>query len=70
MLRKLLIGVLALVLLAPAAGYALPGDLDPSFDGDGKKTFGYTGQRRAEAVLVQPDGKLVLGGHGGGNVAS
>ena len=61
--------VLALVLLAPAAGYALPGDLDPSFDGDGKKTFGYTGSDSAEAVLVQPDGKLVLGGHGGGNVA-
>jgi uncharacterized delta-60 repeat protein len=68
--RTLCLRALLLVLLAPApAAYALPGDLDRSFDGDGMKTFGYTGTDSAEAVLVQPDGRLVLSGHGGGNVA-
>jgi uncharacterized delta-60 repeat protein len=62
--------VLMAVLLAALSGHALaaPGDLDPSFDGDGKKTFGDTGTDSAEAVLVQPDRKLVLSGQGGGNV--
>jgi len=66
--RTLLVLVL-LLLTAASPASALPGDLDASFDGDGIKTFGYTGTDSAEAVLVQPDGKLVLSGHGGGNVA-
>jgi uncharacterized delta-60 repeat protein len=41
------------------------GSLDPSFDGDGRKTFGYAGDDGARAVLVQSDGKLVVAGYGG-----
>ena len=42
--------VLAVALFAAAAGVAgaAPGDLDPSFDGDGKKTFGYAGDDYAQ----------------------
>jgi uncharacterized delta-60 repeat protein len=60
--------LLALLVLAPAsAAVALPGDLDPSFDLDGKKTFGSGGGDSADAVLVQPDGKLVVAGTGSPN---
>jgi uncharacterized delta-60 repeat protein len=41
--------------LAPTAS-ARPGDLDPSFAGQGK----FTGGSLTEAVAVQPDGKVVL----------
>ncbi len=37
--------------------------LDETFDGDGKKTFGYGGDDAARAVLAQADGKLVLAGY-------
>jgi uncharacterized delta-60 repeat protein len=72
MLRKLLIGVLAAGLLAPAApASALPGDLDPGFDGDGKKTIDSGGVDddvdEAWAALVQPDGKIAIAGDGGAN---
>jgi uncharacterized delta-60 repeat protein len=59
--------VVALAASAGAAG-AAPGDLDPSFDGDGKTTFGYGGSDAARAVVVQPDGKIVLVGTGDANV--
>jgi uncharacterized delta-60 repeat protein len=56
--------VLALLLLAPTpAAFALPADLDPSFDGDGKKVLANVGLDYAEAVLVQPDGKIVVAGY-------
>ncbi|MFL5870223.1 MAG: hypothetical protein ACJ75R_04025, partial [Solirubrobacterales bacterium] len=48
---------IALVALVPSA-WASPGDLDPSFGGQGKISRGYS----AVSVAVQPDGKtLVLG---------
>jgi uncharacterized delta-60 repeat protein len=59
--------VVALAASAGVAG-AAPGDLDPSFDGDGKTTFGYGGSDAARAVVVQPDGKIVLVGTGDANV--
>jgi hypothetical protein len=45
-----------------AAAAAAPGDLDASYDGDGKETINYDGPDRADAVLVQPDGKIVIAG--------
>ena len=61
--------LLLALLLAPAApAVALPGDLDPGFDGEGKKTFGYGGYDSAEDALVRPDGKIVLAGFGNANV--
>ena len=48
-------------IFAAAALLAAPGDLDPTFDGDGLRTVGGDA---AQAVLVQPDGKLVLAGYG------
>ena len=39
------------------------GSRDTTFDGDGKKWFGSPGGDVARAVLVQPDGKLLLAGY-------
>ena len=43
---------------------AAPGDLDTSFDGNGKKTINFGGTDAANAVLVQPDGRIVVAGDG------
>jgi uncharacterized delta-60 repeat protein len=59
-----LVLVAALMLVLCGLARADAGDLDPTFDGDGKKTLGYGGTDVAEAVLVQPDGKIVVAGHG------
>jgi uncharacterized delta-60 repeat protein len=61
--------VAVLLMVLPGLARAAPGDLDPSFDGDGMSTFGGLSSDVANAVLVQPDGKLVLAGYGGGNFA-
>lgn len=45
---------------------ANPGDLDTSFSGDGKRAIDFGGTDAANAVLVQPDGKIVLAGRGAG----
>jgi len=52
---------------------AAPGDLDPTFDGDGKVTtqvstnaFGFD---QAKAVFVQPDGKIIAVGDADGRIA-
>jgi uncharacterized delta-60 repeat protein len=65
----------ALVCLGPVAApaSAAPGDLDPSFDGDGKV---FTNAEptapadRAQGVALQPDGKIVAVGQSIGNVRS
>ncbi len=41
----------------PIAAYAGPGDLDPTFSGDGLLT---DGEGRASDVAIQPDGKIVV----------
>jgi uncharacterized delta-60 repeat protein len=41
------------------------GALDTSFSGDGKKTFSWGAISAASAVLVQPNGKLLLAGFSG-----
>lgn len=43
---------------------AAPGDLDPSFDGNGKKTINFGGIDSANAVLVQSNGRIVVAGDG------
>ena len=44
---------------------AAPGDLDTSFDGDGKRAINFGGTDSARAVLVQPNGRIVVAGDGG-----
>ncbi len=53
------------IALTTAAVAQQPGDLDPTFSGDGKLTDGISvGQsERAYSVAVQPDGKIVAGGY-------
>ena len=50
--------------LSTAVAVAAPGDLDTSFDGDGKQTVEHGGSDQATDVLVQPDGKIFLAGQG------
>jgi uncharacterized delta-60 repeat protein len=42
-----------------------PGDVDTSFAGNGKKAISFGGTDAAQAVLVQPDGRILLAGGGG-----
>jgi uncharacterized delta-60 repeat protein len=44
---------------------ASPGDLDTSFAGNGKKAINFGGTDTAQAVLVQPNGRILLAGSGG-----
>ena len=62
-LRFVPLAVLVL-LTGVAAALAAPGDLDPSFDGDGMVTLDFGGSDGAEDVLIQPDGKIVAAGDG------
>jgi uncharacterized delta-60 repeat protein len=58
-----LVALLLATLAVPAAG--APGDLDPSFDGDGVRTVDWGNQGdQGRDVLVQPDGKIVVVGVG------
>src|SRR5215208_3932336 len=62
-----LIAVVAAALLLPPGALAAAGSLDPMFSGDGRQTtvFG-PGNSRAEAVAIQPDGKIVAVGTAAG----
>jgi len=60
------------LLVICSAGHAAPGDLDPTFGGGGTVTTPYlmytgrstyTDARVYAGVLVQPDGKILLGGY-------
>jgi uncharacterized delta-60 repeat protein len=42
-----------------------PGDLDTTFGAGGKKTITFGGEDDANAVLVQPNGRIVVAGGGG-----
>ena len=44
---------------------ASPGELDTSFAGDGKRAIDFGGTDAARAVLVQPNGRIVVAGGGG-----
>jgi uncharacterized delta-60 repeat protein len=62
--------LVGLTLLAMPAGVALgaAGDLDPSFDGDGKRTIDYGANDVAYALALRPDGRILVAGSG--NVAT
>ncbi len=53
---------MALVLAVPGVALAAPGDLDPSFDTDGRVTTDFGGFDTAQAVAVQADGKIITAG--------
>ena len=53
--------VLGSVILS-AVAQAAPGDLDPTFSGDGEQTTDFGGSSEAKAMVVQPDGKVVVVG--------
>ena len=58
-----LAGAAAAVLLFTAIAAGKPGDLDPSFDGDGKTMTDFSGQSNpGYAVAAQGDGKIVVVG--------
>lgn len=61
-----LVLVLSLVLGLPAAAHAAGGDLDPSFDGDGRvlTDFG-AGEDEARDAVVDDAGRIVVAGSGG-----
>jgi len=68
-LRRLLLSVVAMITLllvaAPDRLAAAPGDLDPSFDFDGKQTIGGLTGIAGAKLLEQPDGKIVVIGRAG-----
>ncbi|MFD3942545.1 calcium-binding protein [Streptomyces sp. NPDC058579] len=50
---------LALVVSLPGAATAAPGDLDPTFSGDGKVISDLAAVENNRDVVIQPDGKIV-----------
>ncbi|MFF8606453.1 calcium-binding protein [Streptomyces sp. NPDC015346] len=61
---------LALVLSLPGVAAAAPGDLDPTFGGDGRVTTDVGGYSAVDGMAVQPDGKIVTIGYGYSNETS
>jgi uncharacterized delta-60 repeat protein len=57
---RTIIATLIALALAPATALAAPGDLDPSFDGDGKRELPFYAEPKA--VFTQPDGKILVAG--------
>ncbi|MFD8043601.1 calcium-binding protein [Streptomyces chartreusis] len=53
---------LALVLTVPGVALAAPGDLDPTFDGDGRVVTDFGGYDESRGMALQPDGKIVTVG--------
>jgi uncharacterized delta-60 repeat protein len=69
MRRTVLIAAIASVVVVSSAlpAHAAPGDLDPSFDTDGKVTTDFgSAVDEGEGVAVQPNGKIVVAGLKGG----
>src|SRR5919106_25221 len=53
-------GAVLMAIASPTA--AAPGDLDPTFDGDGKVTTDFIFNDAARGVAIQADGKIVAAG--------
>ena len=64
-----MLAVLGAGLLASAPAQAAPGDLDPTFSGDGKVVTDFGGSDNGAGVAVQPDGKIVVVGTAARDVA-
>ena len=63
--RRIAAMAIALAVLLAGAGAASAAlVLDPTFDADGKQTFDFGGTDFAQAVAVQPNGKIVVVGRG------
>jgi uncharacterized delta-60 repeat protein len=65
---RILVAFAALAFVAsPSAAWAAPGDPDSSFSGDGFATVDFPGGQvdQAETILVQTNGRIVLGGESG-----
>jgi uncharacterized delta-60 repeat protein len=58
MIRAITALTLATLALSSGVALAAAGDLDPTFDGDGKRVLPFYGYPKE--VLVQPDGKIVV----------
>ena len=66
--RRTAVRTLCAALLAVATGQvtqAAPGDLDPSFDADGRVLSDLSHSENVLALVAQPDGKLVAAGFSG-----
>jgi uncharacterized delta-60 repeat protein len=51
------------------ARYQTNGSLDPTFSGDGKQTTDFGAAEGANAIALQPDGKIVVAGYSGSSFA-
>lgn len=69
---KKILHFIVLVIFAPLS-FAQPGNLDTTFDGDGKKVISFAVPNDyGEFVLIQPDSKILVGGRSsltGGNLS-
>src|SRR5438105_496196 len=61
--------IVMLVIWLPSAANAMAGDLDPSFGTGGGAVLDLGAADRANAEVVQPDGKIVLAGTSGADFA-
>jgi uncharacterized delta-60 repeat protein len=61
-MRVAFLAVLLTVLVVAPRALAAAGDLDPSFGTGGKTVFGVGERQQANAVALQPDGKIVVAG--------
>lgn len=72
-IRRTFVLACSALLIGTASAAAQPGELDRSFDGDGKQTTSFgppsANRDRASAVVVQPDGKTVVAGTTGSATA-
>lgn len=62
-MKALLLSLFAAFLAVPIAGRSAPGDLDPTFDGDGMALASVRSEGEAYAIAIQDDGKIVVAGH-------
>jgi uncharacterized delta-60 repeat protein len=63
-ITRVLAAALAVLAIAAAPAGASPGDLDPSFSGDGRvSTLTSPDTFVARAVAVQPDGRIIVAGY-------
>ena len=58
----MLVGALTVLIATANPGATAPGDLDPTFDGDGKVTTNFLPVDEARGVAIQADGKIVAAG--------